>query len=164
MNKLFDASIQPRDLEAIDAIPVFKQDTVHDGIYKINRQDALLWSIAREFTRCFEYGRQDDYPGYWVDTPENSGVIYLIGYGGMWVGACEFREAMYPRIVTPVQWVLDWVWIHPLMRRRGLLTQAWPSLEDRHGEFLIYGRMSQAMDQFLDKQSVPETRIVRRLK
>jgi hypothetical protein len=44
----------------------------------------------------------------------------------VWVGACCFRDTKLAHIATPVPWLLNWIWIHPFCRRKGLLTKAWP--------------------------------------
>lgn len=48
---------------------------------------------------------------------------------------------------------LSTVWIHPLCRRKGLLTQLWPVFEQAYGLFAIDGP-SKAMKGFLEKQNL----------
>lgn len=45
-------------------------------------------------------------------------------------------------------WMLKRVWLEPRMRRRGLLTAAWPLWLERYGEFEV-ANPNEAMQEFL---------------
>lgn len=64
------------------------------------------------------------------------------------VGACCFR----PNSSQGKEIRLDWVWICPSMRRRGLVSSQWESFRRRFGVFLIEGPISKAMSNFLSRQ------------
>jgi hypothetical protein len=61
-------------------------------------------------------------------------------------GACGFERM---RSV----WRLRWVWIHPFLRRRGLLHEAWPWFRLKHGDFIVDRPLSAAMEAFLRKRN-----------
>jgi hypothetical protein len=48
-------------------------------------------------------------------------------------------------------WTLDWVWFHPYERRLGRLTRAWPSFEEKYGQFPLETPISHEMEGFLRK-------------
>jgi len=50
-------------------------------------------------------------------------------------------------------WRLRWVWIHPFMRRQGLLNEAWPWFRLKHGDFIVDRPLSAAMEAFLRKRN-----------
>ncbi|UXY32385.1 hypothetical protein [Streptomyces sp. HUAS TT20] len=54
---------------------------------------------------------------------------------------------------------LDWIWIHPFERGRGLGGQAWNDLEDVYGrDFKIQSPLSPAMEKFLTRRGVDRKR------
>lgn len=59
------------------------------------------------------------------------------------VGACCFRWREYTN--APHAWALQWIWMHPYARGRGLLGAAWPAFRQRFGDFIIEGPLSEAM-------------------
>ena len=63
------------------------------------------------------------------------------------VGACCFR------LREETGMALQWVWVHPYFRRRGLLTDAWPEFVREFGDFAVEGPLSDAMKGFLAKQA-----------
>ena len=66
------------------------------------------------------------------------------------IGACEFR---YLGDVGQIKdWSLEWVWMHPYRRCRGLLSDAWPAFVEYYGkDFHIAPPLSREMRQFLNK-------------
>lgn len=46
-------------------------------------------------------------------------------------------------------WTLDWVWIEPEYRRKGILRGAWPILKQRYGNFAVSEPHSDSMVGFL---------------
>jgi hypothetical protein len=46
--------------------------------------------------------------------------------------------------------ILEWVWLHPYIRRCGVLKSAWPAFESRHSDFAIRSPVSQSMELFLE--------------
>lgn len=46
---------------------------------------------------------------------------------------------------------LDWVWIHPFSRNRGILKQNWKGFQERFGQFEVAEPLSVQMSAFLGK-------------
>lgn len=64
-------------------------------------------------------------------------------------GACCFRWREYEK--APPEWSLDWIWLHPFRRKRGVLRDVWPLFEQKYGQFYIETSYSAAMEKFLSK-------------
>lgn len=52
-------------------------------------------------------------------------------------------------------WWLEFVWIHPKVRRQGLLKSSWPYFILRYGDFIIRKPFSDAMATFLQHYATP---------
>lgn len=65
-------------------------------------------------------------------------------------GACCFRKRQRE---AGKDWELDWVWIHPFMRRQGVLSFHWDLLKIRLGEFTLCPPLSSGMEAFLSKNA-----------
>lgn len=143
----------------------FKQDRYHNGICAITRRTPKLWSTVATFDSYMQREMRYDFPMFDVDGNGDGVAAYLFGYGGAWVGACGFRsmaktDTSHCGVYASVSWQLEWIWLHPFCRRRGLLSKAWPQFEEEHGEFLILSPLSLVMERFLEKQGVAEDRII----
>jgi hypothetical protein len=66
------------------------------------------------------------------------------------IGAACFRQRIDE---DAINWALQWIWFHPYERRRGHLTQSWALFRSRYGQFHVEGPVSDAMAQFLAKQT-----------
>lgn len=49
-------------------------------------------------------------------------------------------------------YILHWVWLHPFIRRSGLLSALWPTLREQYGAFIVDTPLSRAMNSFLIKR------------
>ena len=68
------------------------------------------------------------------------------------VGACEFR--FLGDVDQIKDWSLQWVWMHPYYRCKGLLTQAWPHFIKQYGkDFHCAPPLSGEMECFLKKMN-----------
>jgi hypothetical protein len=70
-------------------------------------------------------------------------------------GACCFRFRRWsnaPKDFPDESYALQWIWLHPYLRRKGLLTKAWPYFLKRFHPFVPEGPFSPAMEAFLRKQ------------
>jgi hypothetical protein len=79
-------------------------------------------------------------------------VAYLFNpkgyYAGYSIGACCFRW----RTFTDKQiWGLQWIWIHPYARQKGLLKKYWKEFKLRHAPFYVEPPLSDIMNTFLTK-------------
>jgi hypothetical protein len=76
-------------------------------------------------------------------------------YYSLAVGACCFRWREWDD--APPAWALQWVWLHPFMRRQGVLSRAWSFFEARFSGFEAEPPLSDAMVAFLKSQGTKET-------
>lgn len=60
------------------------------------------------------------------------------------VGACEFNYH------SDEEWVLEWVWIHPFLRRQKYLSNVWGIFNKLYGDFKIREPLSYAMEKFIE--------------
>lgn len=67
------------------------------------------------------------------------------------IGACCFRWREYRS--SPHAYALQWAWLHPYERRKGVLTACWPFFVARFGEFSIEAPHSPAMQAFIRKNA-----------
>lgn len=65
-------------------------------------------------------------------------------YGG---GLFRWQE----REDSEPNWELDWIWLHPFFRHRGILTKNWPILLREFGKFDIARPLSADMERFLSR-------------
>lgn len=61
------------------------------------------------------------------------------------LGGCSFDVRQKGE---PAQ--LEWVWIHPFLRRRSFLGTVWPTFEEEFGGFSVSWPLSDAMRKFLE--------------
>lgn len=65
-------------------------------------------------------------------------------------GACLFAEKSFPK--SENIWTLEWIWIHPFFRHRGLLKEKWTFFQETFGDFYIGKPVSPSMETFLESQ------------
>lgn len=112
-----------------------------------------VWKIAQFFRREFHY----DFIQYAYEGEDPDHVAYL------WVPDCKFNgrrthcigATCFRKRETDGFMTMDWIWIHPFWRRRGLLTAAWPYFMTEHGVFHVEKPWSDAMARFIEKESCP---------
>lgn len=109
--------------------------------------------LAHYFRREFQY----DFVQYDVQVEPSARAFLWLTYrtveeSARVVGACCFRWRVYRDTKCPPRWAMQWIWLHPYHRRRGLLSAMWPYFKRRFGEFNVEGPLSEAMDGFLQKQ------------
>jgi hypothetical protein len=108
--------------------------------------------LARYYRREFDY----DVMQFEQNDRDPTCTAYLLTSTGsapaVWAGACCFRSHDYVDAGANIQ-TLDWVWIHPYLRRKGLLARHWPTFRANHGDFAVKPAVSEAMVQFLRKHN-----------
>lgn len=139
-------------------IQALKQDRVHEGPLRVERRSPRLWKQVGQFSQYMQRELQHDFPMFDVAMQGDGVAAYLFGYGGFWVGACTFRDTAGAGMAEA--WLAEWIWLHPYVRRRGLLTKAWPAFSQTHGDFLLLAPLSDAMEKFVKSQKIGEHRIV----
>jgi hypothetical protein len=75
-------------------------------------------------------------------------VAYLLIDNHRAVGAACFRWRDYTNYKG---WALQWCWLHPYFRNKGILQRSWDSFVKTHGNFVIEGPYSKAMQAFMIK-------------
>jgi hypothetical protein len=55
------------------------------------------------------------------------------------------------------RWWLEWIWLHPYERRKGLLSRHWPAFVEEFGNFYVAPPLSHSMKQFLEKKGIATT-------
>ncbi len=115
-------------------------------------QRRAVWTMATYFRREFEYdGVQYGHEGK-DDDREATAFLFTSGADHenkeIVFGACCFRYRRYSDGSTP-GWALQWIWMHPYARSKGILSSAWPLFRKRFGNFAVERPLSQAMDAFM---------------
>lgn len=110
-------------------------------------QRQIVERFARYFKMEMDYEKQQ----YFI-TDEDDYKAFLFSLEGYWVGASVFRK-------REGEYRLQWIWMHPFARRRGLLRDNWMKWESYFGKFKIEGPISNDMRNFLQRQGVTMARI-----
>ena len=92
-----------------------------------------------------EEDENDDYQAYLFPNESNHDPR-------VWAGAVCFRWRDFGDLGS--RWSLQWVWFHPFMRNRGILTAAWDRLHNDLGDFFVEPPFSPAMLGFLRRRGV----------
>jgi hypothetical protein len=102
-------------------------------------------SAVYHFGLCLaQEGLTDGGPPPWFLNPRMVGPTrhgYLIKNRTSYVGAVAFDTLGYN--------TLAWAWLHPSVRRQGILSRLWPHLEAAHRDFKVQIPLSSGMQQFL---------------
>jgi hypothetical protein len=113
--------------------------------------------LKKEVERFAYYFKRElhfDFPQFEAaDKSEYTAYLFMNGsnhYPRVWAGACCFRTREYKDIGvdSPIQ-ALQWMWIHPYLRSRGVVKECWPTLRKNHGDFFQEPPISPAMLGFL---------------
>ncbi len=107
-----------------------------------------MYERARAFRReeGYDFVQWDSHNG--DDDPNVHGFLMCDGEGRI-LGAISFRWRKPED--EPAFWGLQWVWIAPKMRRRGILSSRWDVFRDRFGDFVVESPVSETMQAFLAK-------------
>ena len=104
-----------------------------------------------ERAMMFKTEMKYDFP-QWASPPvrgrtDEDGIAYLLTTNeepGRIVGACAFRARANG-------WTLDWAWVAPNWRRKGVLRRYWPRLVSEFGDFHLEFPVSPGMTAFVQK-------------
>ncbi|MBY0425574.1 MAG: hypothetical protein K2Q22_08065 [Cytophagales bacterium] len=72
------------------------------------------------------------------------------------IGAVCFR-LKFPSEFNQKIWVLDWIWLHPYDRNKGILSKYWDKFIYRFGPFWISHPLSKSMSSYISKINYPIT-------
>jgi hypothetical protein len=134
--------IRGSHLRAVERVTVRSNRSRRRAVYRL--ADCCRREMG--YALQYGYGGEEDDPDHvaflWVH-PECVGMSWE--FRVPCVGACCFR-------LREEGLALQWVWLHPYFRRRGLLSGAWPGFVREFGDFAVEGPVSEAMQSFLAKR------------
>ncbi len=108
--------------------------------------------FAQYFRREFRYDFQQFTAS---EKPEKPYAAHLftngtVSYPRVWVGACCFRWREFKGIEP--RWAMQWMWLHPYFRGKGILSRAWDKFHELYGNFFCEPPFSPTMSAFLLKR------------
>jgi len=135
-------TLPPDVVEVIDISPL--------GWKRAVRQHAVFF--RREFEYDFtQYDPADEDPDcrafVWTEPEALRDDRYIA------LGSACFRKRWLDEDADDGEWwwAMQWVWLHPFVRRDGLLSGTWGYFRNRFGQFKLEQPLSQAMDAFAAK-------------
>lgn len=140
------AVLQPRPNERVKTLIADGESSLH-----VDWQSPK-WLHQEMYVRASAFRREMGYDFMQWDCPERDrdahGFLFLNKTGAI-LGACAFRLRNYG--IGSDRWGLQWIWIAPTYRRRGILRSHWPALRGQFGDFEIEPPVSDAMQSFTRK-------------
>jgi hypothetical protein len=130
--------------ETILEVNMFSAKWLHKYVYR----------IAGYFRTEFDYTiRQYD---LWED--DENCIAYLFtnkraSYRYYVYGACCFRKRKYSNLPEAI-WELDWIWLHPYERDKGILSHCLPFFNKKFGYWYPSEPHSKAMTAFVNKYKI----------
>jgi len=128
-----------------------------EGLIKVSPESHLvLRAEVERFAHFFK--REFSYDALQFEKSDKSPhTAYLFAneddhYPHVWIGACCFRTREYSDLGRKAQ-ALQWIWIHPYYRGKGILKKWWSTLRANHGDFIVEPPLSTSMKQFLLKHN-----------
>lgn len=107
--------------------------------------------ICKNFSYNFrDYFKIDTSMFYTVDKYPNDRKLYLINYNDVeGLFAVGIIGLYYNKYADGYKcWTLNWAWIHPLMRKKGILKNSIDYLEKIYGSLMITDILSREMELF----------------
>lgn len=140
-----------------DEVPSVRVLSERVFLHEISEEASKSWRNAVEehayyFKREFRY----DFVQYDADEllPQRRAFMWVqegpprYAFGSVCFFSRQYIEGLF--------WDLDWVWVHPYLRRQGLLSAAWPYFIRRFGAFNVTQPVSPAMQAFVGRHGKPE--------
>lgn len=111
--------------------------------------------FATYFRREFSYDFQQFSANERIEKGKKPYAAYLFTnevnhFPRVWAGACCFRWREFKEIEP--RWGMQWMWLHPYYRGKGILSRAWDNFHHLHGNFFCEPPFSSAMEAFLRKR------------
>lgn len=144
------------------SLPTFDVCLSANGRYEVNEASALDRRNALEqFARYFKAEFRYDHIQYFANEHDETCIGFLFTESALDIctedhdqmptrcsGGCCFRRREYK---NAPQWTLDWIWLHPFFRHRGILSTHWRHFQAQFGNFSVEPPLSSAMQAFLKK-------------
>lgn len=151
--------MSPADYYSIELIEVPRESIPIAGLVKVTAASELF--LRQEVERFARYFLREMHTGgiqYEASENEFDGCFvpyeaYIFEHQSFCVGACCFRQRPSSQDCASLYWSMDWIWLHPYVRRNGILTRAWQEFERTYGEnFDLAKPLSSAMESFVAKR------------
>ena len=115
--------------------------------------DSPRWMHKEIYLRALAFKREFNYDFTQWESPKGDTDPHVRGYlfvnpNSIIVGACALRWREHEKSFF---WGLQWIWMSPTYRRKGILARHWPALRKSHGVFLVEAPISDEMMSFLEK-------------
>ncbi len=139
--------------------PRFAALSTPAGIVQVDARSPL-WLRKAMHARALHFKRELHFDFVQWDIEEKDGPDRCVGFlfasddGSTIAGACTFRLREYANRAPT--WAMQWMWLAPPYRRRGILTRHWPSFIARFGAFRLERPLSDAMRAFAARMGIPE--------
>jgi hypothetical protein len=106
--------------------------------------------IGLMFQRQFHYDFRPYSAESHGDNPKQDVWLFVVEgfHTDLLVGACEFERGVFINVPPDIS-ILQWIWLHPGYREKGVLTDAWPFFIERYGPIGVTHPISTSMDHFL---------------
>jgi hypothetical protein len=134
---------------------------VSDGLFidsLLEKHCRGLWAAVKVLGTHIKREAHYDFPlydsSYFTSDPKRAGYLWLNKtpccgkYEAM--GGVMFHRGYYSNL--PETWVLMWVWIHPIHRNRGVLTNSWGHFMRKHAPLFIQPPVSDGLKRFLSRR------------
>jgi hypothetical protein len=145
--------VHPRNRYRID-LPSTKWSAKPKLMHVTHASPKALREHVQRFAEYFQREMHFNFPQF--DASEVPGSRDYVPYSaflfvaeGRFIGAGCFRHR--PEESSSQPWVLDWIWLHPYVRRQGHLLRAWPELHAQFNPFRLAHPLSSSMESFLRK-------------
>jgi hypothetical protein len=126
-------------------------------IFPVSPRSPIKVREATELIACyFRREKEYDFIQYSArEKPDSKDRIFIftrptIEEKNLVLGAIVFRWITYNNFL-PSQWSLNWVWLHPFLRNKGILTDFWPFFVELYGDFNIESPISKSLWHLLKK-------------
>ncbi|MFF1340762.1 hypothetical protein ACFVYT_23100 [Streptomyces sp. NPDC058290] len=146
----------------IEALPLLHIDKPQFGVTIPSGDDMQLRQAVEALGRCFQREMRFDFPPFTAKpSPHHvaESVEGLLFNSKKLFATFPVATGAAGMSVQEGEPWLDWIWIHPFERGRGLVDAAWSDLERTYGsEFRIQQPISRAMKGFLRRREVDPKR------
>ena len=117
-------------------------------------QNENLRKPVLQFANYFRREMHFDFVQYSIEQLSPTDSAFLLGVNPdidvhLGIGAVFFMWVEWDD--APPCYSLEWAWIHPFFRHRGLLAEVWPHFIQRYERFHVSHPRSAAMQSFLNK-------------
>ena len=111
------------------------------------------WMHREMYLRALAFQREFKFDFIQWESLKGDTDPYVRGYlfvmpSSVVVGACALRWREHEERFF---WGLQWIWISPGYRRKGILTRHWPALRKSYGDYFVEAPVSDEMMSFLEK-------------